>query len=50
MDAALHQQAANVLVVLSRAQLLFGGDAPPADLPAFVPPPGLEADLGRGWF
>ncbi len=50
MDAALHQEATNVLALLSRAQQLFGGDAPPADPPAFVAPPGLEADLGRGWF
>ena len=49
MDAALHQEATNVLRLLSRAQQLFGGD-PPADPPAFVAPPGLEADLGGGWF
>jgi hypothetical protein len=50
VDAALHQVATNVLGLLSRAQQLFGGDAPPADPPAFVAPPELEADLGRGWF
>ena len=50
MDAALHQEATNVLGLLSRAQQLFGGQAPPADPPAFVAPPDLEADLGRGWF
>ena len=50
MDAALHQEASNVLGLLSRARQLFGGDVPPADPPAFVAPPDLEADLGGGWF
>ena len=50
MDAALHKQATNVLGLLSRAQQLLGGDVLPADPPAFVAPPELEADLGRGWF
>ena len=50
MDTALHQQATNVLGLLSRAQQLFGGQEPPADPPAFVAPPDLEADLGHGWF
>jgi hypothetical protein len=50
VDAALHQEASKVLGLLSRAQQLFGGDEPPADPPAFVAPPGLDADLGRGWF
>jgi hypothetical protein len=50
VDAALHQEATNVLGLLSRAQQLFGGDAPPADPPAFVAPPELETDLGCGWF
>jgi hypothetical protein len=50
VDAALHQEASNVLGVLSRAQQLFGGQALPADPPAFVAPTDLEADLGRGWF
>ena len=48
MDAALHQEASNVLGLLSRAQQVFGGQAPPADPPAFVAPPDLEANLGRG--
>jgi hypothetical protein len=46
----LHQEATNVLAALSRALHLFGGDAPPADPPAFAAPAGLEADLGHGWF
>jgi hypothetical protein len=50
VDAALDQQATNVLGLLSRVQQLFGGDPPPVDPPAFVAPPGLEADLGGGWF
>ena len=50
MDAALHEEAVNVLGLLSRAQQLFGGDVPPADAPAFTTPPGLEADLGRARF
>jgi hypothetical protein len=50
VDAALHQEATNVLGLLSRAQQLFGGQAPPAEPPAFVAPPDLEADLGRARF
>jgi hypothetical protein len=50
VDPALQQEASNVLAMLSRVQRLFGGDAPPADPPAFVAPPDVEADLGRGWF
>jgi len=50
VDAALHQEATNVFGLLSRVQQLFGGDAPPADAPAFTTPPGLEADLGRARF
>jgi hypothetical protein len=50
VDTALHQEASNVLGLLSRARQLFGGDVPPADPPAFVAPPDLEADLGGGWF
>jgi hypothetical protein len=50
VDAALHQETTNVLGLLSRAQQLFGGQAPPADPPAFFAPADLEADLGRGWF
>jgi hypothetical protein len=50
VDTALHHEATNVLELLSRTQHLFGGQAPPADPPAFVAPPNLEADLGRGWF
>jgi hypothetical protein len=50
VDAALHQEATNVLGLLSRAQQLFGGAAPPADPPAFAAPRDLEADLGGGWF
>jgi hypothetical protein len=50
VDTALHQEATNVLGLLSRARQLFGGDVPPADPPPFVAPPDLEADLGRGWF
>jgi hypothetical protein len=50
VDAALHQEAANVLGLLSRAQQLFGGDRPPVDPPAFAAASDLEADLGGGWF
>ncbi|HYB35756.1 MAG TPA: hypothetical protein VEF72_08240 [Mycobacterium sp.] len=50
MDIELQQQASYVLAVLSRAQKVFGGDRPPADPPAFVPPPDLEQNLGCGWF
>ena len=50
MDAALHEETTNVLGLLNRAQQLFGGQATPADPPAFIAPPDLEADLGRGWF
>jgi hypothetical protein len=46
----LQEQTREVLGVLSRAQKVFGGERPPADPPAFVPPPDLEQDLGRGWF
>ena len=46
MDAALQQQASNVLDLLSRVQQLFGGERLPADPPAFVPPPELEAGSG----
>lgn len=49
MDPALLNEASNVLALLSRAQRLFGGDAPPADPPAFVAPADLEDNLGRGW-
>jgi hypothetical protein len=50
VDAALQEQADNVLVVLSRVQRVFGGDRPPADPPAFLPPRDLEDNLGRGSF
>jgi hypothetical protein len=50
VDAAVHHETTNVLALLSRARQLFGGDDPPADPPAFVAPPELEADLGGGWF
>ena len=50
MDFALQQQAGEVLELLSRAQNVFGGEHPPADAPAFVPPPDLEYHLGGGWF
>ena len=50
MDRALQQEATNVLAVLARARQLFGGDQPPADPPAFMAPPDLEQNLGRGWF
>jgi len=50
VDIGLQQQASYVLAVLSRAQKVFGGDRPPADPPAFVPPPDLEQNLGCGWF
>jgi hypothetical protein len=50
VDTALHQEVTDVVGLLSRAQQLFNGQDPPADPPAFVAPPDLEADLGRGWF
>jgi hypothetical protein len=50
VDIALQNQAREVLDVLSRAQKVFGGERPPADPPAFVPPRDLERDLGSGWF
>jgi hypothetical protein len=50
VDPALQHEASNVLGSLFRARQLFGGDRPPADPPAFVAPPDLEANLGRGWF
>lgn len=50
MHTVLHQVTTNVLGLLSRARHLFGGDTPAADPPAFVAPPDLEDDLGRGWF
>ena len=50
MEPALQQETSDVLGMLGRVQRLFGGDRLPADPPAFVPPAGLEDDLGRGWF
>ncbi|MDA2893418.1 hypothetical protein PDG61_21060 [Mycolicibacterium sp. BiH015] len=50
MEPALQQETRHVLGMLSRVQHLFGRDQLPADPPAFVPPAGLEDDLGRGWF
>jgi hypothetical protein len=50
VQTASHQQATEVLGLLSRAQQLFGGAAAPAEPPPFVAPRDLEADLGRGWF
>jgi hypothetical protein len=50
VHTVLHQVTTNVLGLLSRARHLFGGDTPAADPPAFVAPPDLEDDLGRGWF
>lgn len=46
----MQQQTREVLDMLSRAKNVFGGDTPPQDPPAFVPPPDLEQELGRGWF
>jgi hypothetical protein len=50
VDAALQNQAIEVLRMLSRARQLFGGDAPPADPPAFIAPAELEDNLGGGWY
>ena len=49
-SAALQQQTAEVLRLLSRAQAVFGGGAPPADPPTFAPPRDLENNLGLGFF
>ena len=50
MQTATHQQATEVLGLLSRAQQLFGAPAAPAEPPPFGVPRDLEADLGHGWF
>lgn len=50
MEPTLQQETNQVLDMLDRVQQLFGGERLPADPPAFVPPVGLEDDLGRGWF
>jgi hypothetical protein len=50
VNSALQQQTTTVLGLVSRVRQLFGGELPPADPPAFVAPPDLEQDLGRGWF
>jgi hypothetical protein len=50
VDLALEQPTNSVLDVLSRARKVFGGERPPADAPAFVPPRELEDDLGRESF
>jgi hypothetical protein len=49
VDIVLQQQARDVLGLLSRAKEVFGGEAPPIDTPAFIPPRNLEQDVGRGW-
>ena len=50
MDTGVELQVNHVLAVLSRAQQVFGAGRPPADPPVFVPPRGLEDNLGRGHF
>jgi hypothetical protein len=50
VEPALQHEATTVLAALARVRQVFGADEPPADPPAFVAPPDLECNLGRGWF
>ena len=48
--ASLQLEAAKVLSLLSRAQVVYGGDQEPAAPPEVKAGRHLEDNLGRGWF